>query len=158
MVLTSDLETRMTQLDKKMEEVILKYGLGDIPEDVYNITYRTLTKQKSDINIQLTEAKSNESNLEKTAHVALVTSCKLETLWNKGSYDNKQKIQNLVYPEGIYWDKVNKCYRTIKENESLRVIRTLSSSYEEDKIKTKEKPCDFSSVVAPSRIELLSKV
>ena len=80
MVLTSDLETRMTQLDKKMEEVMLKYGLGDIPEDVYNITYRTLTKQKSDINIQLTEAKSNESNLEKTAHVALVTSCKLETL------------------------------------------------------------------------------
>ena len=158
MVLTSDLETRMTQLDKKMEEVMLKYGLGDIPEDVYNITYRTLTKQKSDINIQLTEAKSNESNLEKTAHVALVTSCKLETLWNKGSYDNKQKIQNLVYPEGIYWDKVNKCYRTIKENESLRIIRTLSSSYEEDKIKTEEKPCDFSSVVAPSRIELLSKV
>ena len=158
LALTSELETSMKQLDKKIEDVMLKFGLGTIPENVYNLTYDTLTKQKSEVSKQLTEAKSNQSNLDKTTNNAMLTACKLGDLWERGSFDNKQKIQNLVYPEGIYWDKENKCYRTIQENETLRVIRTLSSSYGEDKIKTEEKPCDFSSVVAPSRIELLSKV
>ena len=59
----------------------------------------------------------------------------------------------MVSPKGLNWDRENENYRTISENEALRVFRLLSESYEKaDKEKT-GKPCDFSGLVAEAGLE-----
>ena len=44
-----------------------------------------------------------------------------------------QKIQNLLFPSGILWDKEIGNYRTIDENYALNIIRNISISYENKK-------------------------
>jgi hypothetical protein len=53
----------------------------------------------------------------------------------------------MVSPKGLNWDRENENYRTISENEALRVFRLFSESYKnEDKEKT-GKSFDFSGLV-----------
>ena len=40
-------------------------------------------------------------------------------MWRDSDFSNRQKIQNLVYPGGIYFDKKNDDYRTENENKFL---------------------------------------
>ena len=42
------------------------------------------------------------------------------------NFSNRQKIQNLVYPSGIYFDKENDDYRTENENEVFKIFRRFT--------------------------------
>jgi hypothetical protein len=53
-----------------------------------------------------------------------------------------QKIQNLLFPSGIFWDKENENYRTFDHNQALNIIQRISDSY---KNKNEEKSENFSS-------------
>ena len=44
-----------------------------------------------------------------------------------------QKIQNLLFPSGILWDKGIGNYRTIDENYALNIIHHISIGYENKK-------------------------
>ena len=74
-------------------------------------------------------------------------------MWKNGDFDLRQRIQKMVSPKGLNWDRENENYRTISENEDLRVFRLFSESYKnEDKEKT-GKSCDFSGLVAEAGLE-----
>lgn len=62
-------------------------------------------------------------------------SCKLGTLWQNGDFESRQKLQNLVFPSGIYFDKNDDSYRTETENEVFKTFRLFSESCEVDKEK-----------------------
>lgn len=61
------------------------------------------------------------------------TACKLGTLWHDGNRETKRKIQNLVYPNGIYWDKAKRCYRTQNRNKFFDILDRYSISYGKEK-------------------------
>ena len=151
--LISQLNARKTKLGKDIENVILRFGLGNIPENVYNLTYATLTKELSEVEIKIAEVKSYSSNLESKVNKALLTACRLDNLWKTSSFDNKQKIQKLVFPEGLHWDKEKDNYRTIQENEILKLMRCISDTYRNRTAQKKDKPCDLSFVVAEAGLE-----
>ena len=56
------------------------------------------------------------------------TCCKLGSLWRGAELDLCRKIQNLLFPNGILWDKVLGSYRTIDENKALAVMQAISTS------------------------------
>ena len=52
-------------------------------------------------------------------------------MWIDSDFDLCQKIQNLVFPKGVEWDK-NICnYRTIVENEVFSIFYKISDTYED---------------------------
>ena len=51
------------------------------------------------------------------------------------NFSNRQKIQNLVYPSGIYFDKENDDYRTENENEVFKIFRRFTAVCEGEKEK-----------------------
>ena len=55
------------------------------------------------------------------------------------------KTPNMLFPDGIYRDKVIDGYRTITENAGLAVIRKITESYKREK---EENPCGNSSLVS----------
>lgn len=59
--------------------------------------------------------------------------CKLGCLWRNSELELSQKIQNLLFPSGILWDKEADSYRTIDENYTLGIIHNISASYENKK-------------------------
>mgnify|MGYP007037160155 CR=1 FL=1 len=44
-----------------------------------------------------------------------------------------ERIQNLLFPSGILWDKEIGDYRTIDENQALALMRRISESYKNKK-------------------------
>ena len=64
-----------------------------------------------------------------------------------GTFDNRQKTHNLVFPEGLTWDREKLENLTEVENDTFKLIRSISANYETEKQEKKEKPCDFSFVV-----------
>ena len=76
----------------------------------------------------LTEADKNLSNLQKFIDQAIAMSCNLGTLWKNGDFASRQKLHNLLFPSGIYFDKNTDDYRTETENEVFKTFRLFSSS------------------------------
>lgn len=55
---------------------------------------------------------------------ALKISCKLGGFWNDFDIVKKEKLQNLVFPEGVFYDQKIEGYRTPKHNAFLHLINT----------------------------------
>jgi hypothetical protein len=84
---------------------------------------------------------------EGTTFDGIFHACKLKTLWENGSYKNRQNLQKLVFPDGLIWDKETDKPRTIRENEALKFMRSLSSTYEKLEKEKTGKSFDFSGLV-----------
>ena len=67
------------------------------------------------------------------------------------SYEIRQKIQKLAFPDGVIWDKENKIPRTVSENSVLKLFRCISSAYvggeDAEGHKKTGKTADFSGLV-----------
>ena len=81
----------------------------------------------------IAKVKRNLSNLTSTADEVVATCCKLGCLWSSSELELSQKIQNLLFPSGIFWDKKIGNYRTTDENYALNIIHNISISYENKK-------------------------
>ena len=51
---------------------------------------------------------------------------KITDLWVKGNVNLKEKLQKLIFPEGIIYDKINGAFRTPKINSVIAEIARLS--------------------------------
>ena len=83
--------------------------------------------------MELEKCNDDLSNREAQIPVVIATACKLGTLWHDGNLETKRKIQNLVYPNGIYWDKAKRCYRTQNRNKFFDILDRYSISYGKEK-------------------------
>lgn len=95
------------------------------------------------IDLQLTECNQDLSNLEVRIDEVFVMCCNLVSLWKNGTLATSQKLQNLLFPDGIFWDKEIGGYRTEKENSALAVMRRITSIYKNEK---EEKSVEISSL------------
>ena len=145
--LESELKSKESKLGNQREQVKIRYGLGEIPTDVYETTIRSINTQLEGIEIELTRISKSTSNLSFDVERILLTACQLSSLWSNGSLDIRQKIQNLAFPEGVKWDREIDIPRTDVENEALRVIRLLSTTCKSIEKEKTGKSFDFPAVV-----------
>ena len=79
----------------------------------------------------------SSSNLEKAINKALNISSDLCELWLNGGLPQKRKIQDLVFPSGIGYDKSNNRVQTKRVNSIFKLIPSISDDLK--KIKSGEK-------------------
>jgi len=72
------------------------------------------------------------SNLEKAAKKIHSIAENLNSAWDSGSFDTKQRLQCLVFPEGILFDKKNGQVRTISVNCHFAEMLSLARVSEEN--------------------------
>lgn len=135
-----------SELERKQVELKIRHGLGEIDKEVYTATSVHLNEQLNEIHKALQEAERDLSNEKKYIADVIAMSCKLGTLWQDGDFRTRQKLQNLVYPNGVLFDKHLGNYRTENENEVFRIFRSISTSY----IVEKEKAASEKSHLSPS--------
>ena len=150
------LKARVTKLNAQKEDVMMRYGLGELPADVYRLTIDGLTKKISDAEAQLKESENNSSNFSNTVDSVVAIACALKGLWSNGDFEMRQEVQKMAFPEGIVWNRENNNYLTPKENLALVVFRSISDSYRNSNTKKEDKSFDLSSVVAERGLEPLT--
>ncbi len=127
------LKKMLTEADNEIKNMKVRYATGKIDEDIYEVAIREMQNRKDVLTLELEKCNDNLSNLEAQIPVVISTACKLGTLWHDGNLETKRKIHNLVYPNGIYWDKTKRCYRTQNRNKFFDILDRYSISYGKEK-------------------------
>ena len=144
---------RKTECEKRIRMVQVRYGLGEIGEEVYENTMTCLRGDMVEIERGLDEASKNLSNLQKYIDDVISMSCKLGALWNEGNFSTRQKLQKLVFPSGVLFDKEKDDYRTETENEVFKIFRRFTATYEGEKEKATTDFARLSPSVGMRRLE-----
>lgn len=140
----SVLKKQKSELENRLKKCKVKFGMDEIDEDIYTTTVEVIQEKLAKIEIEIARVKRNLSNLTSTVDDVASTCCKLGSLWSNSELELCQKIQNLLFPSGFFWDKENENYRTLNPNQALDIIHRISGDY---KNKKEEKSENFSSKI-----------
>ena len=130
------------------------FAIGKIDEDAYSSAMSDLEADRRETERELEKVSVNLSNLSNFIDDSIRITCNLGSCWNHQDFDVCQKIQKLVFPKGVVWDKENRRLLTIECNMVFDLMHRISSSYKNNATKKVEKSCDFSTLVAGERLEL----
>ena len=100
-----------------------------IPKEVFDRKMKMLKDKLEIIENQLKECVVDVSNTTRLLDIALAMSSKLDDLWQKGDFNDKQELANLLFPEGLSYDKTKSTYLTPKVNSCFGLFALLSDSY-----------------------------
>ncbi len=151
------IKANKTEVENKIKKVQVRWGLGEISHDIYDTTNAALQSELYKINNQLNSYSKKMSNLDNIAHGVSVITSKLGSLWKNSNYEDRVKLQNLLFPEGILWDKIKENYRTMKINKVFEVISLLPNVYNDKKERNDNESASLSPQVELTGVEPVSK-
>ena len=128
------LKKKLTETDKEIQQLKVRLALGNIPNDVYEAGMQELQSRKDTFTQEMEGWNVKLSNCSQKVSAIIAIASNISSLWSAGNLDIKRRIQNLVFPEGLYWDKQISDYRTPKTSEFFDLMSRFSDTY----IKTKE--------------------
>ena len=97
--------------------------------------------------LELDKASVNLSNLATYIDDTIAFACNLSSYWQKMDFEICQRIQKLVFPEGVNWDKESRSFRIINYNSFFEILHCVSDRYKNRQEKDKDKSCDLSSLI-----------
>jgi site-specific DNA recombinase len=121
----SILKNRITETEKKIEAVEEKYVLGDIGKDLYDKYREKYNDEVKGIRKDLEKVSVGSSNLEKCIDFVVKTCMNPLNLWVSSRIDQKMNLQNLMFPDGIIFDRENGGVRTFRINALFAPIPQL---------------------------------
>lgn len=126
------LKAQLEGLGKKMKDLKIRHGMGEIDKETYDLTLEHINAQIQSINKELNTAAPEISNLDKLLSDSLAKLSKLSVAWSLSDLENKRRIQKTLFPDGIYYDVKNHQYLTTKINEFVALASSLTARYTEN--------------------------
>jgi site-specific DNA recombinase len=111
-----------------LEEKFIQEEINRELYDKFLLKYKT---EKNNIEEKIGSTRLDLSNLENQIKKYVNICLELPSLWEKASFHAKMEIQNIIFPEGILYDRENGNYRTPKVNSVIRLITSIARSLEE---------------------------
>ena len=158
--LTKELRTEETQFKKQLKEVNKKieaieerYVVGEIDTEIYKKFKTKYLKTQEEITTNLNQSSISSSNLKKAIDTALKLATNINEIWTSGDLNQKKRIQRLVFPSGIGYDKQNEVVRTLKTNSLFTVIPMIQKEIVKTKNGKSIQMNQFSVRVSPEGFE-----
>ena len=117
-------------LKQKLEGVEERFVTGEIDQVLYTKYRDKFRENIRQIESELDSSKNQLSNLQKSVEKCLELALKLPSTWKNANFSRKQRIQNLVFPEGIFYDRKKDDYRTSRINFLFSAIPYLTGLVE----------------------------
>jgi site-specific DNA recombinase len=130
---TIEIKKNLTGLKNKLEQIEERFVTGEIDKGLYVKYSEKYQKEILKIEQEIDRTSKFSSNLEKCIESALEISMNLEEKWDSGDIRIKQKLQRLVFPEGIKYDKQNDQVQTIRVNSLFSPIQELTEVLSKNK-------------------------
>lgn len=127
------LKKQISEIERTMKDVKMRYACGKIDEDTFSVAIQEYSNRKDVLLLEMEKWKMNLSNYETKIPLVISTISKLGTCWRTGNIDLKKEIQKIVFPEGIFWDKKIRDYRTEKRNSVFDLLDRISATYGKEK-------------------------
>jgi site-specific DNA recombinase len=152
------IEQQIRELKKKNEALEVRFIEAEISKELFDKYSLIYNNQLGELEAKLKRVNVNSSNLEEVVDRGLEIAENISDFWVSTSFDKKKELQNIVFPEGILYNKKIDAVRTPKINSFLAAIPLLTGGSRE-KINARSVLSGHnSSQVAPTGIEPVSKV
>jgi len=149
---------RISELKGQLEKVEERFVLGEISKEQYMKFSSLYEQQIKNIELEMGQFEKISSNLEKAVEKGLVIAQNLRQLWVSSDYHEKLRLQYLVFPEGMMYNKQTDEVLTSRVNSLFGEIALLSKSSAKNKKGDLSHDHLFGSRVVPTGIEPVSKV
>jgi hypothetical protein len=148
------LELQVVEIDKKIRRLRERFANEEIDRGMYEEFSPKLVKERAAIMNELGKVGNKVSNLEKCVEDIINYASRLGTTWDLAGYEEKQKLQFLVFPEGILYNRKNDECRTPRVNEVFRQMAGLAQVLAENKNENNTSVLFSSPFVQRSGVEL----
>lgn len=130
----AEFQNQINEIEVKLERLEERFINEEIKPDLYEKFAKKFRQEKQAIEENMKGCPVSGSNLEYFINRSVEISTELPSLWASSDYSNKQKLQNLIFPEGIYYNKKKDESRTTKVNSVfLQIARLKRVSGENEK-------------------------
>jgi site-specific DNA recombinase len=127
------LQKQLLEINKKLERLEERFLEEDISKDLFEKFTTKLKAEKLATEKQLQKVPEKTSNLENTIEKAINLSAKLNEAWHSADYIGRHKVQYLLFPDGISYNRKNDECRTLRVNEIFRAMASLARVSEKEK-------------------------
>ncbi|MEM0998027.1 MAG: recombinase family protein [Bacteroidota bacterium] len=147
------LQAQLKEIERKIDRLEERFLFEEISEAQYRKFVGKLNAEREEIERHLGIATRKISNLESFVEKAIKICRNLGVLWENGDFDDRQMLQDLVFPEGIYYSKKNDRVRTSRVNSIFVLTAQISRNIAPQKAKPGSKSASRSNWVGPAGLE-----
>jgi site-specific DNA recombinase len=152
------MKKQLTELNGKIEKLEERFIEGEINKELFEKYLTKFQSERNELELKLSTQSINSSNLEKIVEKGLAIAENISSTWTSSDFDEKRKLQSLVFPEGIVYCKKKDRVRTIRVNSLFAEIPELVGDSQGNKNGHSKKSGRNSRWVASTGIEPVSKV
>ncbi len=147
------LRGKVTKINRKIERLEDCYIDEEPDKELYNKHRDKLRKEEAEIHEELEKPEQQASNFDGCIDTAVSITSQLDRLWIESEYNMKQKLQNLVFSEGISYDRENRQCRTGRANLIFGIVVCISEGIKNKKTEQSDGLSDLSGFVAKTGVE-----
>ena len=120
------LKRELNNKEADLKQLKIRFGLGKIDSETYQLTADHLTSEIAKINQELNRQPIQLSNLEKLIDSSLKKAQNISKIWTSSDIDEKRKLHRMLFPEAVLYDGKNHRYLTTKMNSYFEIITSFS--------------------------------
>ena len=106
---------------------------AEITHDLYQKYTAQYQSEKVELWNEISKSDFESSNFEKPIKKAIEISRNPLQIWHSIDYDDKQRLQFLMFPEGLMYNKENNTVRTFRVNNVFSLISSTARVLDENK-------------------------
>ncbi len=125
---------RLNEVQAKIDTIEEKFFItGEMSRESFEKFAGKYQQEKQEILNSMTNTSLDSSNLQKGLFSIAEFSMKLPPVWSSSPVKLKEKLQNLIFPNGLEYDMKKEVFRTFKTNLAFQLIADLHCVSEDDK-------------------------
>ncbi|TSE10015.1 recombinase family protein [Aquimarina algiphila] len=130
---TTALKNTLKGLLEKIEKIEERYVIGEIDTQLYQKFIKKFNIEKEQIEEEIKTNSLKSSNLDFYIDNCIKLFSNLNRLWKLGNYNEKQRLQKLLFPKGILYSKEKDEVQTLQLNPVMELVNCLSMNYNKNK-------------------------
>ncbi len=146
----------LAELKKKIERLEERYILEEIDREMFAKFNEKFLSEKKELELEMAKTGNTLSNLKSCVEKCFDYATKLAPLWDSGDYGEKQRLQYMLFPDGIAYERQNDAYRTGRVNSVFSYMASLVRVLEEKKSGKSNRVIEFPAWVEDSGFEPLT--
>ncbi len=146
---------QLAELNTKIENIEERFVQGQMETALFE-KFRNKYQMERDDMVKMISTEINSSNLVNGAEKCLEIAENISEVWYSSQFDDKRRLQSLIFPEGILYNKPKDSIRTPRINSLFSTIPILSRVSKENKRRNPKKNSLNSQLVASTGIEPVS--
>ena len=132
--LTKEYKSQLAEVEKKLEKIEEKYYvLEEMSKETFQKFQSRYSDERNDIIKKLSEVQPMISNFEDVVEKIVANCSNVASAWVSAGVGEKERLQKLIFPDGIEYDAKTGSFRTSRVNVLFQIIADLTRVLEETK-------------------------